>query len=347
MSRRVAVLMSGGVDSSVAALLLLESGCSVTGVTIKHLSGPQTNAVDQARSIAESLGIPHRILDLSEEFDISIVKPFIARYGEGITPNPCVRCNRMIKFGLAFSKVRRMGIDHLATGHYARLLPTEGGVGLFRATDLSKDQSYFLYAVPPGTLERVMFPVGEMTKEEVRGRASEAGLSIPRASESRDICFAVGSDYRHLINREEKPGRFVHIDGRALGFHKGVSHYTIGQRKGLNLGGGGEVFYVTGIDPGSSTVYVGPRRALEETFLTAEDAAFLAPVEVDMPVEVKVRSQMEPQPARIESLGPDSIGIRFKGPQTAVTPGQSAVLYVAGRVVAGGVIARKPVPSSC
>jgi tRNA-specific 2-thiouridylase len=350
MKEKVAVLMSGGVDSSVAALLLRDQGYEVMGVTLR-LFGPQTKGilslpmnlpektVERAEKVAEYLGIAHVVLDLSEEFKEKVLNPFISEYLNGRTPNPCIWCNPRIKFGAAAERLFQEGFDRVASGHYARMVQCPDGLGLFKGRDRAKDQSYFLSGLPRSILERILFPLGEQTKAETREIARQHNLPIGQVGESQDVCFVEGNDYRRLLSHSGKEGNFVHLDGRVLGRHRGIALYTIGQRKGLELGGGtGESLYVLRIDSGIGDIIVGPRNALAKDRVAARDANFLSDLRVGMTVTAKIRSQMENQPATITDLSDRTFTIRFEQPQFAVTPGQAAVLYDGDRVTAGGII---------
>jgi len=352
MKQTVAVLMSGGVDSSTAALLLLEKGFQVFGLTMRLLperegGDPDPGAVcaskaaEDAAAVATFLGIPHQVLDLADEFEEAVLVPFARAYREGETPNPCVRCNRLIKFGRTFDRAREMGADCVATGHYARIREEGGEWGLSRGADPAKDQSYFLSWILRERLPSILFPLGEWRKEEVRRFAREKGLPVAAREQSQETCFTGGGDYRSLLG-PDLPGEIVHEDGRVLGNHPGVSHFTIGQRKGLRIGGAGEPLYVTRVEPGTGRVYVGPRSALRRRTLSAVDANYLGVCPGGMSVTAKIRSQMKAVPATVTRVEPDRFEIEFERPVTAVTPGQYAVLYDGDRVIAGGRIRRQP-----
>jgi tRNA-specific 2-thiouridylase len=350
MKEKVAVLMSGGVDSSVAALLLREEGYEVTGVTLR-LFGPKTKGipslpmdlpekiVERAAKVAEYLGIPHVVLDLCEEFQETVLDSFISEYMNGRTPNPCIWCNPTIKFGAAAKRLLGDGFQRVASGHYARIHSCPDGLGLFKGRDPIKDQSYFLSGLPRSILRRILFPLGEETKTNTREIARRYGLPIGQIGESQDVCFVEGDDYRRLLSHSGKEGNFVHVDGRILGRHLGIAHYTIGQRKGLHLGGGtGEALYILRIDSGTGDIIVGSRKEMEKDRVVARDANFLADLHIGMTVTAKIRSQMENQPATITDLSDRTCTIRFEKAQFAVTPGQAAVLYDGDRVLAGGII---------
>jgi tRNA-specific 2-thiouridylase len=341
--------MSGGVDSSVATLLLHQQGYSVIGVTM-NLFGTlwetsshnkaccSATALADAREVARRIGIPHETVEFTDAFCEDVVEPFVDSYRRGETPNPCVWCNRMIKFGRMFEPAREMGADLLATGHYARIIEDGGEWGLYRGMDPDRDQSYFLCAIRPELLPKILLPLGEWKKPDVRAYAEEHGLPVAAKAQSQEVCFAGGGDYRILVG-EDRPGQMVHVDGRVLGDHSGISQFTIGQRKGLGLGGGGDPLYVIRIDPASNTVYVGPKGALERRSLTAAEPNYLAPLSEGQRVAVKIRSQMRPVPAQVAAADEDSLEVIFERPVQAVTPGQYAVLYQDDRVLAGARIA--------
>jgi tRNA-specific 2-thiouridylase len=346
---KVVVLMSGGVDSSVAALRLVEESYSVIGVTMRLFSTPvkaredsslccSERTVADARAVCERIGVAHHAIDVAGDFFELVIQPFVASYRKGETPNPCIRCNRVMKFGRMFRFAREIGAEFIATGHYARITKTDGEWGLFRASDHSRDQSYFLCGIPGDLLPNILFPLGEWTKDEVRRCARRHGLPVAEKAQSQEVCFAFEGDYRSLIG-EDRPGKVVHIDGRVLGTHGGISRFTIGQRRGLGLGGGGDPWYVIRIVPETSTVYVGPREALERTKLVAVAPNYLAACKPGQDVEVKIRSQMEPVRASVTTADADRFKVAFDRSVTAVTPGQYAVLYDGQRVVAGGRIA--------
>ncbi len=345
--------MSGGVDSSVAALLLREQGYQVTGVTLR-LFGPRTKqipslpvdraeeTIERAATVAEYLGIPHLVLDLSEEFQETVLDPFISEYLNGRTPNPCIWCNPKIKFGSSAGRLFEIGFGRVASGHYARIVECPDGLGLFRGKDSQKDQSYFLSGLPRAILQRIVFPLGEQTKTKTREIARQHGLPIEQVDESQDVCFVEGNDYRRLLSHSGKEGNFVHVDGRVLARNGGIALYTLGPRRGRERGGGtGESLYVLRIDSESGDAIVGPRNLLNKYSVAAIDVNFLMDLRVGMTVTAKIRSQMDSQPATITDLSDRTFTVRFEEPQFAVTPGQAAVLYDEDRVVASGIISEE------
>lgn len=319
----------------MAALLLLRRGEEVVGATMR-LGGdaPRSTAAAQ---VAAYLGIEHHLVDVSADFHALVVEPFLAAYAGGRTPNPCVACNDLVKFGVLLRFARELGCDALATGHYARIVRVEGVPRLAAAVDRAKDQSYFLYRLGPDRLRQVVFPLGEMTKGEVRRLAAQEELPAARRSESQDICFAV--DYRRLFKGREGP--IVDTRGRVLGRHKGVFNYTVGQRRGLGLSAG-KPLYVVRLDPARNAVVVGSREELLAHGLVAEDLVWAGggagPVSGTKAL-VKIRSAHEPVPATVEPLPGGCARVLFARPVAAVAPGQAAVFYEGDVVLGGGTIA--------
>lgn len=355
---RVLVAMSGGVDSAVAALTLKKAGYEVLGVTMaiwpagseeeeRHKEGCcSLGAAEDARATAEALGIEHYTLNLRDEFHRDVVADFEATYLAGRTPNPCITCNRTIKFGALMDKARELSADFLATGHYAELkIDEDGSLNLRRARDLAKDQSYVLYPVPQETLRRTLFPIGHMTKPEVRQMAREAGLPIWNKPDSVEICFVAG-DYRDYLRERRpeaiSPGPIVDREGRVLGEHAGVAFFTIGQRRGLGVKPESvdqDALYVTAIRPLTREVVVGPRHEAESVWLQVTQPRWLAPKpRIGQPVKLKVRAHGPLVGAQLMTSGPDGVGVLLDQPMFAVTPGQAAVWYVDDRVVGGGTI---------
>ncbi|HVW18505.1 MAG TPA: tRNA 2-thiouridine(34) synthase MnmA [Solirubrobacteraceae bacterium] len=334
---RVLVAMSGGVDSSVAALLEARRGAEVVAVTLELWRDPandaeasccSASAVRAARALAHSLDLPHLTLDLREEFRAGVVEPWLAEHAAGRTPNPCVRCNGSVRLDAMLDLARRLGADALATGHYARTTPD----GLLRAAaDESKDQSYMLAALAPESIARLRFPLGEMQKQQVRAIAREAGLPTAGRPDSQDLCFLAGTGRAAFLARHgglgERPGEVRDRAGRALGRHRGAHHYTVGQRRGLGVGGSGEPLYVLRTDTATNTVTVGPRAALDGREIALRDLRLHRPAdEVD---GVRLRYRSPPLPCAL-----DGDTARLERPFAGAAPGQAAVL-LSGDVVVG------------
>jgi tRNA-specific 2-thiouridylase len=352
---KVIVAMSGGVDSSLAAALLLDAGHEVTGVTMHLWDGEEDRLseslccsqemTESARRVASQLGIPYYVFNYQREFRRHVIESFLDEYALGLTPNPCLECNRAVKFGALLARARALGFDYVATGHYARVRRgASGAYQLLRAAQREKDQSYMLYMLGQGDLARLMFPIGELTKAEVRAEAQARGLASADRPESQDICFVPGGDYRNLL-REERPaalvpGPIVDQQGRELGRHSGLPLYTIGQRRGLGLAAG-EPLYVTRLDVARNALVVGPASALERPSLTAVKATFGSGVWPAEPFRcaAQIRAHADPVPALVTPGEPGQITVAFDTPQRAVTPGQAVVLYDGEAVLGGGRIA--------
>lgn len=346
---RVAVAMSGGVDSAAAALLLQQAGYEVWGVTLRLQScaGAVEAAeaeIDAARRAAEALGIPHRVLDLRERFRSAVMDRFVSEYLAGRTPNPCVDCNREIKFGALLDWVLEQGADYLSTGHYARVdrAGENGRWRLLRGTDRRKDQSYVLYQLTQRQLSHLLLPLGSYDKPAIRSLVENRGLSNARKADSQDICFIPDGDYAAFLARsgaELVPGDFVDQTGRVLGRHKGLPCYTPGQRKGLGVSAG-EPVYVLRKEAASNRIILGPDSALYTTELTAERVNWLSvpPPEGPMAVTAKTRYTQREAAATAELLPDGRLRVIFQEPQRAVTAGQAVVLYVGDAVAGGGTI---------
>ncbi len=346
------VAMSGGVDSSVAAALMRSAGHRVIGVTLKLWEGPGGAAptagcctvsdAEDARRVAAQLDIPYYVLDHTDVFMGGVVERFIDDYVHGLTPNPCIECNRTVKFAELMSRAAEFGCDVVVTGHYAQVRHERGAWRLFRGVDAGKDQSYVLSMLSQDQLARVRFPVGSLSKPEVRELAARLGLRTAAKAESQDICFVGDRNYREFL-ADHAPaastsGTIVDQDGRPVGTHEGVANFTIGQRRGLGIAVG-EPRYVTGIDPGSATVTIGRRDDLEIRALTLRDVTWVVGVPVDgSRVQVQYRAHGTAAPARLEIDG-SQVRVTFDSPQLAVAPGQTAAIYAGAEVLGGGVIA--------
>ena len=345
------VAMSGGVDSSAAALLLLRRGYAVEGVTFllwEEEPGREPQGVEDAREVCRCLGIPHRVQDHRELFRSRVVEPFVRAYQEGRTPNPCILCNRHVKFGAFARAARELGAERIATGHYARTAfdPELGRWTLSRGADPAKDQSYVLYGLTQEELSILLLPCGELSKGEIRRLAEEAGLPAAHKPDSQDICFVPGGDYAAFLEEytgeELVPGDFVDREGRVLGRHRGSARYTVGQRKGLGLSLG-RPFFVEAIRPRENTVVLVEREAdLCRREVLAEDLSFLSlPREAfARPVAGEARLRYSQRAAAAEAvLTPEGrLRLTFREPQRAPTPGQAAVFYLGDRVACGGTI---------
>ena len=338
----VLVAMSGGVDSAVAAALLLERGHACAGLCLRLLPDAGKTAVQPAREIAGQLGIPFHVFDFSGEFEAAVLRPFAESYLRGETPNPCVRCNRHIKFPAMLARADALGYPAVATGHYART-EYDGRHQLRRGLDDAKDQSYFLYALTQAQLARTRFPLGNLTKARVRALAEERGLRCAHQPESQDICFVPGGDYgaflERFLGRPLPPGDFVDPRGNVLGRHRGAARYTLGQRKGLGLALP-EPGYVLAVRPENNTVVVGGEAALYSRELTARGVNLIACDSLQRPIrcQAKVRSRQEARPALAEQLDEHTLRVLFDEPQRALTPGQAVVLYEGEYVIGGGTI---------
>ncbi len=358
---RVVVAMSGGVDSSVTAALLKEQGYDVVGVTLqlydhgvaigKKGACCAGQDIQDARQVAERLAIPHYVLDYESRFRAEVMDSFADAYARGETPVPCIACNRTVKFRDLLKTARELGAEALATGHYVQRVLGEAGPELHRGADPARDQSYFLFGTTQDQLDYLRFPLGHLPKSETRALAERFDLPVAEKPDSQDICFVPGGDYATVVRKLRpeavEPGEIVDLQGRVVGRHDGIVHFTVGQRRGLALserdGTDNDPLYVLRLDPESRRVVVGPRAALGRTEMALYDLNWIGPVlERAMPVQVRVRSSQALRPAEIELSGEGAV-VRFAEPEIGVSPGQACVVYDAAtcsRVLGGGFIRR-------
>jgi tRNA-specific 2-thiouridylase len=339
-SRHVVVAMSGGVDSSVTAGLLQAQGYRVSGVTMQ-LQSEHSVAIDYALSVARHLGIPHKVLDLSQIFNKQVVEPFCREYIIGLTPNPCITCNHYIKFGALLQYVLDNGADYLATGHYARIESGHEGYKLIKGVDVSKDQSYFLYTLDQSQLQHTLFPLGNYCKNETRQLAYQMGLDkLVREDESQDICFLPKGDYASLVAQwgNPQPGDILDTQGNVLGKHKGVIYYTIGQRQGLGVSSN-ERLYVLELDKVRNRIIVGGKEQLFSNRLIARDLTWVSGQTPHDWANVTARLRYKGIEILVDvKIIDEKAEVSFAQPQWAVTPGQSVVFYRGDEVLGGGII---------
>ncbi len=353
--QRILVAMSGGVDSSVAAALLVQQGYDVVGATMKTFCYSGTDAssktccgldgITDARRVSDTLGIPHYVFDVEEDFTRDVIDDFVSEYARGRTPNPCVRCNSNTKFKDLMERGRLLGCDGIASGHYVRIDHSNAPVpALYRGVDASKDQSYFLWGLPVEMLPLLHFPLGDLTKPQVREQARALGLVTADKPESQEICFVPTGDYRDLLEKRLEarhpalePGRIIGRDGEVLGEHSGYANFTVGQRKGLG-GGFGQPLYVIEIRADSREVVVGTSEEGASDGVNIGEVNWMAtPPDDDSPIRVQIRYRAPAVAARVHSTD-GSVTLAFDEPQRAVTPGQSAVFFDGERLLGGGRI---------
>ncbi len=357
-TKKVVVGMSGGVDSSVAAYLLQKAGYDVIGVTMQIWQDEDAatqeesggccglSAVDDARRVANSLDIPYYVMNFKNEFKSAVIDYFAKEYLKGQTPNPCIACNRYVKWESLLKRSLDIGADYIATGHYARVIRLKNGrLTLMKSATAAKDQTYALYNLTQHQLAHTLMPVGEFTKDEIREIAQNINLRVANKPDSQEICFIPDNDYAKFIkeytNKEPKEGNFVALDGRVLGKHKGIVHYTVGQRKGLNLSMGHPVF-VKEIRPETNEVVIGNSEDVFSNQLYANNLNFMSIEDLDgeMIVDAKIRYSHKGAKCRIRKIDSDIVECIFDEPQRAITPGQAVVFYDGDIVVGGGTIVR-------
>lgn len=355
---RVVVAMSGGVDSSVAAALLHEQGYDVIGITLQlydygealKKKGACCAGADiyDAKRVAEERGFPHYVLNYENNFKEGVIEDFVSSYLKGETPIPCVKCNQTVKFKDLLQVARDLNADCMVTGHYVQRLMNDDGVAeLHRAVDVTKDQSYFLFATTQEQLDFLRFPLGGWTKDITRDHAERLGLVNAAKPDSQDICFVPNGDYASVVTKiapeAKRVGEIVHLDGRVLGTHDGIVNYTVGQRRGIGIGGGftenNEPLYVVGLNADEAKVIVGPKESLARDIVILKNFNWLVPASTDpIVIEVKLRSMTRAMPAKLIGRPDGSAEILLDAPQYGVSPGQAAVCYIGGRVIGGGWI---------
>jgi tRNA-specific 2-thiouridylase len=360
-SGRVVVALSGGVDSAVAATLLVEQGYQVVGVMLRLWAEPGRGdearanrcclpeAVDRARRVADGLDIPFYLINAETPFKAQVVDYLVVEYAAGRTPNPCVPCNRTIRFGLLLERALALGAESLVTGHYARVQKVEDHYLLLRGCDLHKDQSYFLHALTQEQLAHVLFPLGELTKQEVRAIARRRGLPVAEQPESQDICFLADGDYRHFLAYQAphlfRPGPIRDTAGRVLGQHRGLPAYTIGQRKGLRVAAA-EPLYVLAIEPAENALIVGPAQELSQAECLVAEMHYIGGATPLVPFQAtaQIRYRARATEVTVTPLPGQMAHVRFLSPQRGLTPGQFLVLYDGAVVLGGGVICKAQRP---
>jgi tRNA-specific 2-thiouridylase len=345
---KIVVAMSGGVDSSVAAAFLKRDGHDVIGVTMQ-LSSPNDNvrrAIADARKVAKILGIEHHIIDLQDVFSRTIIADFCREYSRGYTPNPCVICNRDIKFGILWERVKGLGANFLATGHYAQSVKDKNRYLLKKGKDKHKDQSYFLCQLTQEQLSRALFPLGSLTKEKVRQIARKLGLHVTERPESQEICFVTDNDHARFLkdhfSGEIKPGPILDRQGNLMGQHQGVMFYTVGQRKGLGVTAA-DPLYVTAIEPERNAIIIGTKEETYSSDLVADNLNWISITTLEKPTKVKARIRYRHPEANaiISPLDEKHVQVKFSKPQMAITPGQAVVFYRGDNVIGGGRIIKQ------
>jgi len=355
---RIVVAMSGGVDSSVTAALLKEAGYDTVGITLQlydHGAAVSRKGaccagqdIHDARNVAEAIGIPHYVLDYESKFRDSVVDDFVASYLRGETPVPCIRCNQTVKFRDLLATAKDLGAEALATGHYIQRAMKDGKARLAPAIDASKDQSYFLFATTQQQIDFLRFPLGGLTKDETRAHAERFNLPVAAKPDSQDICFVPNGDYAAVVKKirpdAQKPGDIVHLNGTVLGQHDGIAGFTIGQRRGLGIGGrkdDTDPLYVVRLDPSANQVIVGPHDALAIQTIQLGDVNWVAPDKLGgrpVPVQIKIRNTMSPVTAMIHADALGDVQVHFGSPLYGVSPGQACVFYDGETVLGGGWI---------
>lgn len=357
ISKKVLVAMSGGIDSSITAVLLKEQGYQVVGITMKLMPSSNSfggccgiDAIEDAKKVANMIGIPHYVLNLKELFNDTVIKDFCSEYINGRTPNPCIRCNKYLKFEALLQKAQELGLDYIATGHYARIQYDKGKKQFFlkKAIDTKKDQSYALYIMGQEQLKRTLFPLGNITKEKVKKIAIEMNLPVANKPESQEICFIPDNNYPIFVREYTKttfpPGNIINKEGKILGQHKGIINYTIGQRKGLGIGAPNPL-YVTAINIEDNTITVGEKDDTLASNLIAKDIIFVSGIPPEKPVKihVKIRYNDTETKALLSPLKNGKVSIQFDKPKSAITPGQAVVFYKKDIVMGGGTIERQDI----
>ncbi len=354
----VAVAMSGGVDSSVAALLIKQAGYRAVGITMKLWSPPEpvcdadgnektcctADSAMDAKRVCDQIGIPHFTLDMQEDFEERVIKPFYESYLGGETPNPCVNCNSFVKWDALWKRAKSVGADLIATGHFAMTEAVEGRSYILRGSDAAKDQSYFLWGIPPETLDKTLFPLAHLTKPEVRKIAAEAGLRTAQKRESQDICFIPNGNYREFIDARAKtegiaiqPGRVQGPEGKVLGQHEGLPFYTIGQRRGIGIAAS-EPLYVKKLDRSTNTLLLGKKEELYSQGFTADRANFFEPFIGERECLAQYRYRSPVKGAVVRDEGNGKVTVTLKEPGYCVSPGQSVVFYDGPRLIGGAKI---------